>query len=194
MHRSDSAAGGDRSGSGKSAARRAAARHHRACSVPRPGSAICSTESLTPTNWKSWRRISFRTPSFSALPSTSRSRRRSCHFSRPMRRSRSSRCASRRRLNCCVSARSGGWRSIWQRCRRSATYFQNEKRDPTDAELEMLAQTWSEHCVHKTFKALIDYTDARHWRNADNRRAAAYLYPRGDREDRQALGALGVRR
>ena len=36
--------------------------------------------------------------------------------------------------------------------------FQAEGRDPTDAELEMLAQTWSEHCVHKTFKALIDYT------------------------------------
>lgn len=26
-------------------------------------------------------------------------------------------------------------------------------RDPTDAELEMLAQTWSEHCAHKTFRA-----------------------------------------
>jgi len=37
-------------------------------------------------------------------------------------------------------------------------YFQREGRDPTDAEIEMLAQTWSEHCVHKTFKALIDYT------------------------------------
>ena len=37
-------------------------------------------------------------------------------------------------------------------------YFQAEQRDPTDAELEMLAQTWSEHCVHKTFKATIDYT------------------------------------
>jgi phosphoribosylformylglycinamidine synthase II/phosphoribosylformylglycinamidine synthase I len=36
-------------------------------------------------------------------------------------------------------------------------YFQQEGRDPADAELEMLAQTWSEHCVHKTFKAVIDY-------------------------------------
>ncbi|MCL2475258.1 MAG: phosphoribosylformylglycinamidine synthase subunit PurL [Chloroflexi bacterium] len=37
-------------------------------------------------------------------------------------------------------------------------YFQNtEKRNPTDAELETLAQTWSEHCVHKTFKAEIEY-------------------------------------
>ncbi|HSH05814.1 MAG TPA: phosphoribosylformylglycinamidine synthase subunit PurS, partial [Anaerolineae bacterium] len=38
-------------------------------------------------------------------------------------------------------------------------YFQKEDRDPTDAELEMLAQTWSEHCVHKTFRANITYTD-----------------------------------
>jgi phosphoribosylformylglycinamidine synthase II len=31
-------------------------------------------------------------------------------------------------------------------------YFKQEGRNPTDAELETLAQTWSEHCVHKTFK------------------------------------------
>jgi phosphoribosylformylglycinamidine synthase len=37
-------------------------------------------------------------------------------------------------------------------------YYQQEGRDPTDVELEMLAQTWSEHCVHKTFKATITYT------------------------------------
>ncbi|MFN8483830.1 MAG: phosphoribosylformylglycinamidine synthase subunit PurL [Anaerolineae bacterium] len=36
-------------------------------------------------------------------------------------------------------------------------YFEGIGRDPTDAELETLAQTWSEHCVHKTFKAAIDY-------------------------------------
>ncbi|MGE4504588.1 MAG: AIR synthase-related protein [Desulfovibrionaceae bacterium] len=29
--------------------------------------------------------------------------------------------------------------------------------DPTDAELEVLAQTWSEHCKHKIFSAKIDY-------------------------------------
>src|SRR3990167_3334273 len=32
-------------------------------------------------------------------------------------------------------------------------YFKKIKRDPTDCEVEILAQTWSEHCVHKTFKA-----------------------------------------
>ena len=31
-------------------------------------------------------------------------------------------------------------------------------RAPTDVELETLAQTWSEHCVHKTFRAEIDFT------------------------------------
>lgn len=30
----------------------------------------------------------------------------------------------------------------------------------TDAEIEMLAQTWSEHCKHKIFAAEIDYNDA----------------------------------
>ncbi len=39
-------------------------------------------------------------------------------------------------------------------------HFQEQGREPTDLELEMLAQTWSEHCVHKTFKARIDMTDA----------------------------------
>ncbi len=34
-------------------------------------------------------------------------------------------------------------------------YFERVDRDPTDAELETIAQTWSEHCVHKTFKARI---------------------------------------
>src|SRR3989344_8408036 len=32
-------------------------------------------------------------------------------------------------------------------------YFTKLGRDPTDCEVEVLAQTWSEHCVHKTFRA-----------------------------------------
>jgi phosphoribosylformylglycinamidine synthase len=32
--------------------------------------------------------------------------------------------------------------------------------DPTDAEVEVLAQTWSEHCKHKIFNARIRYRDA----------------------------------
>ena len=38
--------------------------------------------------------------------------------------------------------------------------FRTLGRDPTDLELETLAQTWSEHCVHKTLKATIRYTQA----------------------------------
>lgn len=41
-------------------------------------------------------------------------------------------------------------------------YYEEIQRDPTDAELEMLAQTWSEHCVHKTFRAKITYTGPAH--------------------------------
>ncbi len=38
------------------------------------------------------------------------------------------------------------------------THFAAQGRLPTDVELETLAQTWSEHCVHKTFRAHIDFT------------------------------------
>jgi len=47
-------------------------------------------------------------------------------------------------------------------------YYLEIQRDPTDAELEMLAQTWSEHCVHKTFKANITYTGPAHGAPADS--------------------------
>ena len=39
------------------------------------------------------------------------------------------------------------------RCIQS--YFRGQKRNPTDIELETIAQTWSEHCGHKTFKGKI---------------------------------------
>ena len=35
-------------------------------------------------------------------------------------------------------------------------YFSEQDRNPTDVELETLAQTWSEHCVHKTLKGVIE--------------------------------------
>lgn len=37
-------------------------------------------------------------------------------------------------------------------------YFDKEGRSPTDIELEAMAQTWSEHCNHKTFRGNITYT------------------------------------
>ncbi|MBN1383385.1 MAG: phosphoribosylformylglycinamidine synthase subunit PurL [Elusimicrobia bacterium] len=36
-------------------------------------------------------------------------------------------------------------------------YFKSKKRNPTDAELETIAQTWSEHCKHKTLTGIIEY-------------------------------------
>jgi phosphoribosylformylglycinamidine synthase len=38
-------------------------------------------------------------------------------------------------------------------------HFRQLGRDPTDAELETLAQTWSEHCSHKTLAGRISYRD-----------------------------------
>ena len=39
-------------------------------------------------------------------------------------------------------------------------WFAARGRRATDVELEMLAQTWSEHCVHKTFKADVELRSA----------------------------------
>lgn len=37
-------------------------------------------------------------------------------------------------------------------------YFKDKGREPTDVELEVIAQTWSEHCKHRIFGSLIDHT------------------------------------
>jgi phosphoribosylformylglycinamidine synthase II len=39
-------------------------------------------------------------------------------------------------------------------------HFRELGREPSDVELETIAQTWSEHCSHKTLKGPIDFTDA----------------------------------
>ncbi len=36
-------------------------------------------------------------------------------------------------------------------------HFKKEGRSPSDVELETIAQTWSEHCNHKTFRGIIRY-------------------------------------
>jgi phosphoribosylformylglycinamidine synthase len=51
-------------------------------------------------------------------------------------------------------------------------YFRTLERDPTDAELETLAQTWSEHCVHKTLKATVEFTETR---NGEERAAPVII-------------------
>jgi phosphoribosylformylglycinamidine synthase II len=43
--------------------------------------------------------------------------------------------------------------------RRIRDYFKGLGRNPTDCELETLAQTWSEHCGHKTFRGKIRYEE-----------------------------------
>jgi phosphoribosylformylglycinamidine synthase subunit PurSL len=48
------------------------------------------------------------------------------------------------------------------------THFQKLGRDPTDAELETIAQTWSEHCSHKTLAGRIRYRDASGERSFQN--------------------------
>ena len=40
-------------------------------------------------------------------------------------------------------------------------HWVEQQRDPTDIELETVAQTWSEHCSHKTLKGRIRYRDER---------------------------------
>ncbi|MCP4414606.1 MAG: phosphoribosylformylglycinamidine synthase, partial [Gammaproteobacteria bacterium] len=40
-------------------------------------------------------------------------------------------------------------------------HFSTIGRNPTDVELETIAQTWSEHCMHKTFKGIIDFDGER---------------------------------
>lgn len=40
-------------------------------------------------------------------------------------------------------------------------YFKSLDRDPTDIELESVAQTWSEHCSHKTLAGRIHYVETK---------------------------------
>lgn len=47
-------------------------------------------------------------------------------------------------------------------------HFRELDRDPTDIELESVAQTWSEHCSHKTLAGRIAYRDERGERNFTN--------------------------
>ena len=44
--------------------------------------------------------------------------------------------------------------------RQIRDYFRQQKRNPTDCELETVAQTWSEHCYHKTFRGNISYKES----------------------------------
>ncbi len=43
--------------------------------------------------------------------------------------------------------------------RAAQAYFDKLGRPPTDVELETIAQTWSEHCAHKTFRGDVRYRE-----------------------------------
>ncbi|MDP2980541.1 MAG: phosphoribosylformylglycinamidine synthase subunit PurL [Candidatus Omnitrophota bacterium] len=47
-------------------------------------------------------------------------------------------------------------------------YFKKLGRNPTDCELETIAQTWSEHCGHKTFRGIIEYKEEGKTKIIDN--------------------------
>ncbi|HEY0985197.1 phosphoribosylformylglycinamidine synthase subunit PurL [Schlesneria sp.] len=47
-------------------------------------------------------------------------------------------------------------------------HWVEQDRDPTDIELETVAQTWSEHCSHKTLKGRIHYSDENGERTFEN--------------------------
>jgi phosphoribosylformylglycinamidine synthase II len=47
-------------------------------------------------------------------------------------------------------------------------HYRDLGREPTDIELETIAQTWSEHCSHKTLTGRVTYTDEHGTRHFDN--------------------------
>lgn len=47
-------------------------------------------------------------------------------------------------------------------------HYRSLDRDPTDCELETIAQTWSEHCSHKTLAGRIRYRDERGEKSFEN--------------------------
>ena len=53
-------------------------------------------------------------------------------------------------------SRQGGLALNLTEMRAIQNHFQALRREPTDVELETIAQTWSEHCSHKTLKGPID--------------------------------------
>lgn len=50
-----------------------------------------------------------------------------------------------------------GWSLNLAELKRAQKYFKELKRNPTRAEIETIAQTWSEHCKHKTFSGPVEF-------------------------------------
>ncbi len=54
-------------------------------------------------------------------------------------------------------SRTGGLSLSLEEMRTIQSHFQRLGREPTDCELETIAQTWSEHCSHKTLRGKIEF-------------------------------------
>ncbi len=61
-------------------------------------------------------------------------------------------------------------------------YFRKESRNPTDIELESIAQTWSEHCKHTIFAAEIDGDGEGIFRSYIRRATETIRREKGDRD------------
>lgn len=51
------------------------------------------------------------------------------------------------------------WALSLEEMKAIQSHYKEQNTHPSDVEMEMLAQTWSEHCKHKIFNAKIDYQD-----------------------------------
>ncbi|MBI5201953.1 MAG: phosphoribosylformylglycinamidine synthase subunit PurL [Elusimicrobia bacterium] len=54
-----------------------------------------------------------------------------------------------------------GWSLSADELSAVQAHFRSESREPTRAEVETIAQTWSEHCKHKTFTSAVRYSDGK---------------------------------
>jgi phosphoribosylformylglycinamidine synthase len=70
-------------------------------------------------------------------------------------------------------------------------YFSGLGRDPSDGELETIAQTWSEHCSHKSFKARVRYraVENSEFRIQNSEVGAANREPRTENREPRTEGA-----
>ena len=57
-------------------------------------------------------------------------------------------------------SREGGLSLSLAEMRTIQAHFAEEGREPTDAEIETIAQTWSEHCSHKTLRGRVEFEGA----------------------------------
>ncbi|MBN2379015.1 phosphoribosylformylglycinamidine synthase subunit PurL [candidate division WOR-3 bacterium] len=62
---------------------------------------------------------------------------------------------------CSLSVRRD-WHLDIEEMKAISDHFRQAGRDPTLTEMETLAQTWSEHCVHKTFNAAFEVGDEKY--------------------------------